>query len=171
MPFITLQSPTGPLTIFEEAGEIIVVEWGRASDSTETPLLLKAKQQLEEYFAGEREVFDLPLRPEGTDFQQAVWQKMLAIPYGEIKTYGDLAKSLGSHARAVGGACGRNPPRKLWSISLKATKESKFFLTMILSYNMKEARRVYRRAIKRGDLIRDHDEQLARHILRRASNM
>ena len=68
MPFITLQSPTGPLTIFGEAGEIIVVEWGRASDSTETPLLLKAKQQLEEYFAGEREVFDLPLRPEGTDF-------------------------------------------------------------------------------------------------------
>ena len=109
MPFITLQSPTGPLTIFEEEGEIIVVEWGRASDSTETPLLLKAKEQLEEYFAGERDVFDLPLRPEGTDFQQAVWQQMRAIPYGEIKTYGDLAKTLGSHARAVGGACGRNP--------------------------------------------------------------
>ncbi len=106
-----MQSPTGPLTLFEEAGKIIVVEWGRgdAAGSTETPLLQEAKNQLAEYFAGDRQVFDLPLNPEGTDFQQAVWQQMLAIPYGETKTYGDLATSLKSAARAVGGACGKNP--------------------------------------------------------------
>ncbi len=109
MDHLSLQSPTGPLTVFEEAGKIIVVEWGRAKGGSETPLLLEAKNQLTDYFAGDRQSFDLPLKPEGTEFQQAVWQQMLAIPYGETKTYGDLAQSLKSAARAVGGACGKNP--------------------------------------------------------------
>lgn len=102
-------SPTGPLTLFEETGEIIVVEWGQVKGGTTTPLLTEAKNQLSEYFARDRETFDLPLNPIGTDFQKAVWQQMLAIPYGETKTYGDLATTLNSAARAVGGACGKNP--------------------------------------------------------------
>ena len=102
-------SPTGPLTLFEETGEIIVVEWGQVKGGTTTPLLTEAKNQLSEYFARDRETFDLPLNPIGTDFQKAVWQQMLAIPYGETKTYGDLATTLNSAARAVGGACDKNP--------------------------------------------------------------
>ena len=102
-------SPTGPLTLFEETGEIIVVEWGQVKGGITTPLLTEAKNQLSEYFARDRETFDLPLNPIGTDFQKAVWQQMLAIPYGETKTYGDLATTLNSAARAVGGACDKNP--------------------------------------------------------------
>jgi len=108
MEYLSLQSPTGPLTVFEEADKIIVVEWGRADGGSKTPLLLEAKNQLADYFAGERQSFDLPLNPKGTEFQQAVWQQMLDIPYGETKTYGELATSLKSAARAVGGACGKN---------------------------------------------------------------
>jgi methylated-DNA-[protein]-cysteine S-methyltransferase len=109
MNFISMLSPTGPLTLFEETGKIIVVEWGQVKGGTTTPLLTEAKNQLSEYFARERETFDLPLNPIGTEFQKAVWQQMLAIPYGETKTYGDLATTLDSAARAVGGACGKNP--------------------------------------------------------------
>ena len=108
-----MQSPTGPLTLFEEAGKIIAVEWGQGKFKTdggsETLVLREAKNQLAEYFAGERQNFELPLNPEGTDFQQAVWQQMLEIPFGETRTYGDLAQVLHSAARAVGGACGKNP--------------------------------------------------------------
>ena len=109
MNYLSMQSPTGPLTLFEEDGKIIVVTWGRTGGGTETPLLLEAKNQMAEYFTGERQSFDLPLNAQGTDFQQAVWRQMLAIPYGETKTYGDLAKALKSAARAIGGACGNNP--------------------------------------------------------------
>lgn len=109
MNYLSLLSPTGPLTLFEEAGKIIVVEWGRATGGTKSSLLLEAKNQLSQYFAGTRQSFDLPLNPAGSDFQKAVWQQMQKIPYGETKTYGDLAKNLKTAPRAVGGACGKNP--------------------------------------------------------------
>ncbi len=109
MNYLSMMSPTGPLTLFEEAGEIIVVEWGRVKGGSTTPVLDNAKKQLAEYFSRKRQVFDLPLNPIGTDFQRAVWQQMLKIPYGETKTYGELATTLNSAARAVGGACGKNP--------------------------------------------------------------
>jgi methylated-DNA-[protein]-cysteine S-methyltransferase len=68
-------------------------------------------EQLGEYFAGERTAFDLPLRAEGNELQRAVWRLMAAIPYGETRSYGHLARALGdrSLAQAVGTACGRNP--------------------------------------------------------------
>lgn len=77
----------------------------------ETPLLAEAEQQLNEYFAGLRTQFDLPLRAKGTAFQKAVWAELLKIPYGETRTYGQLAAALGrpNAGRAVGGACHRNP--------------------------------------------------------------
>jgi len=67
--------------------------------------------QLETYFAGERRGFDLPLAPEGTPFQREVWSALLAIPYGETVSYGELARRLGrsNASRAVGAANGRNP--------------------------------------------------------------
>jgi methylated-DNA-[protein]-cysteine S-methyltransferase len=81
----------------------------RADDN---PLLLEAVRQLTEYFAGERSEFDLPLRPEGTAFQQRVWEQLQMIPFGEVTSYGEIARRLGmtGHgSRAVGLANGRNP--------------------------------------------------------------
>ena len=77
----------------------------------ESPLLRRAAKQLEEYFAGERRVFDLPLAATGTAFQEAVWAALAAIPFGETRSYGDLARDLGRPraVRAVGAANGRNP--------------------------------------------------------------
>ena len=77
----------------------------------ETPLLQEAEEQLNEYFAGARREFDLPLAPKGTPFQKAVWAEMCRIPYGETRTYGQLAAAIGrpKAARAVGGACHSNP--------------------------------------------------------------
>ncbi len=78
---------------------------------TTTPLISRAARQLEEYFAGIRTDFDLPLRASGTPFQQRVWDALLTIPYGETRTYGDIARICGypNASRAVGGACNRNP--------------------------------------------------------------
>ncbi|NQV56685.1 MAG: methylated-DNA--[protein]-cysteine S-methyltransferase [Rhodospirillales bacterium] len=109
MPHLSLLSPTGPLTVFEDAGALVAVEWGRADKGAETPLLVEARRQLNQYFDRERQVFDLPLAPQGTEFQRAVWAEMSKIPYGAMATYGELAKTLHSAARAVGGACGKNP--------------------------------------------------------------
>jgi methylated-DNA-[protein]-cysteine S-methyltransferase len=71
----------------------------------------RCKQQLLEYFKGDRKVFDLALDPKGTDFQQLVWRCLSKIPFGEIYTYLDIAKMLGKPkgSQAVGGANGRNP--------------------------------------------------------------
>nr|WP_270006395.1 methylated-DNA--[protein]-cysteine S-methyltransferase [Solirubrobacter deserti] len=67
------------------------------------------REQLDEYFAGTRTGFDLPLAPKGTAFEQAVWQRLTQIPFGETTTYGEIARELGSVPRAVGRANGRNP--------------------------------------------------------------
>ncbi|MCL2526026.1 MAG: methylated-DNA--[protein]-cysteine S-methyltransferase [Coriobacteriia bacterium] len=77
----------------------------------QTPLLDEAARQLDEYFAGTRNSFDLPLAPAGTDFQQAVWQALCTIPYGKTCSYGDIAARIGKPkaSRAVGGANNRNP--------------------------------------------------------------
>lgn len=74
-------------------------------------VLRDTRRQLEEYFAGSRRVFDLPLSPQGTDFQRTVWTTLAAIPYGETWSYRDLAQRLGkpTATRAVGAANGRNP--------------------------------------------------------------
>ena len=74
-------------------------------------MLLQAAEQLTEYFAGDRKCFDLPLQPEGTLFQRQVWQALAEIPYGETRSYRDIAARIGrpKAVRAVGGANGRNP--------------------------------------------------------------
>lgn len=75
------------------------------------PLIDEAQRQLDQFFAGKRRVFDLPLAPRGTPFQLTVWNALRAIPFGETWTYGDLARHIGqsSAVRAVGAANGRNP--------------------------------------------------------------
>lgn len=107
-------TPLGPMTLYEEDGAITALTWGEdrgSSDSgaASSPLLAQAASQLEEYFAGTRKDFDLPLAPRGTDFQKQVYRAMLEIPYGETRSYGEIAKALDGCARAVGSACGSNP--------------------------------------------------------------
>jgi methylated-DNA-[protein]-cysteine S-methyltransferase len=109
MPQLAFNSPIGPLALFEADGAIVAVDWGFLPENDETPLLLKARDQLEEYFEGKRTSFDLPLAPHGTAFQQKVWAALSRIPFGQTRSYGELAQELGTAARALGGACGRNP--------------------------------------------------------------
>jgi methylated-DNA-[protein]-cysteine S-methyltransferase len=75
------------------------------------PIIVAAERQLGEYFEGDRTIFDVPLDLQGTDFQKRVWAQLLEIPYGETRSYGDLARTLGDPkmAQAVGAANGNNP--------------------------------------------------------------
>jgi methylated-DNA-[protein]-cysteine S-methyltransferase len=107
MPRLTVASPLGPIEIVEADGAVVELGWGEGG-ADETPVLLEARRQLSEYFAGARTVFDLPLAPDGTPFERKVWDRLLAIPYGETRLYGDIAREIGGIARAVGGACGAN---------------------------------------------------------------
>lgn len=109
MPQLSFQSPIGALTLTEEGGFIISLDWGWGCQQEATPLLEAACAQVEEYFDGRRRVFDLPLAPPGTAFQQRVWQALCGIPFGETRRYGELAGALDTAPRALGGACGRNP--------------------------------------------------------------
>jgi methylated-DNA-[protein]-cysteine S-methyltransferase len=109
MTYACLNSPVGSLTLFEDAGALVAVEWGRAPDPVSTPLLETALEQLRAFFNGRLRNFELPTNPAGTPFQRSVWRLMEAIPLGETRTYGDLARDLGTSPRPVGGACGRNP--------------------------------------------------------------
>ncbi|MBX9635101.1 MAG: methylated-DNA--[protein]-cysteine S-methyltransferase [Magnetospirillum sp.] len=111
MSTLSYNSPVGPLTLFEDDGHIVAVEWGWPPDSTEplSPLLERARDQLEAYFEGRLKEFDLPLAPTGTAFQMKVWQALSRIPFGTTRSYAELAAELGTAPRALGGACGRNP--------------------------------------------------------------
>jgi len=109
---IAMNSPIGPLTIAEKDGKITHVLFGEPEAAGErTPLLEQAERQLAEYFAGERREFDLPLNPQGTAFQKEVWKALQEIPYGETRSYGEIACAVGREKafRAVGMANHNNP--------------------------------------------------------------
>jgi methylated-DNA-[protein]-cysteine S-methyltransferase len=107
-----VDTPIGTLWLSrDERGLSSVGFDGPAGADSGDPLLADAAAQLDAYFAGELERFDLPLSPGGTDFQRRVWSAVAAIPYGTTTTYSALAASIGrpSACRAVGAANGRNP--------------------------------------------------------------
>ena len=105
-----LESPVGRIRVIEDGGAITVVEWtDDPASPPATDVLRDAAAQLAEYFAGTRTEFSLPLEPEGTEHQKKVWAAMCEIPSGAVRSYGDLAAEIGSSARAVGTACGKNP--------------------------------------------------------------
>lgn len=116
-----IDSPVGQLGLVATATSLVAVLWpeerdGRVSFDVEpaagsNDVLVDTEQQLGEYFAGERRMFDIPLELRGTEFQQQVWQALAAIPYGETSTYGKQAAEIGRPRaiRAVGSANGRNP--------------------------------------------------------------
>ena len=109
MPQLSLHTPVGDLTLSEEDGAIVAVDWGWGRDQTETPLLSAARDQLQAYFDGERLEFDLKLAPVGTAYRQRVWDALCRIPAGATRTYGEIARAAGGSARSVGGANGSNP--------------------------------------------------------------
>ena len=109
VPQLSLHTPIGDITLSEESGSIVALDWGWGRDQTETPLLRRACEQLHAYFDGVRHSFDLPLAPEGTDYRRRVWEALRAIPPGETRTYQDIARLAGGSARSVGGANGANP--------------------------------------------------------------
>jgi methylated-DNA-[protein]-cysteine S-methyltransferase len=109
MPQLSLHTPLGEVTISEDGGAIVALDWGRGRDQEATPLLREACDQLQDYFDGKCMSFDLPLAPEGSDFQKRVWAALCAIPPGETRSYADIARTIGSAPRAVGGANGANP--------------------------------------------------------------
>jgi methylated-DNA-[protein]-cysteine S-methyltransferase len=109
MPSLSIPSPVGQLTIDEEDDAIVAIRWADEPASNGSPLLTEAARQLDAYFAGQLSHFDLPLAPAGSSFEARVWSAMQLIPYGETRSYGDLASAIGSAPRPVGRACGRNP--------------------------------------------------------------
>jgi len=110
MKTCSVSSPVGPLTIWATDGQIARLDWRRRPDSKALPPeLVAARDQLAEYFAGRRRAFDLPLAPRGSAFQQDFYAALCAIPFGQTRTYGDLAGDLGVSAQAIGQACGANP--------------------------------------------------------------
>lgn len=116
-----IESAVGKLKLVASSNALVAVLWERerpnrvkldtARLDPQQPILLETERQLKEYFSGERIQFDLPLQPDGSEFQKKVWQALRAIPFGETRSYLDLAKTVGSSraARAVGAANGRNP--------------------------------------------------------------
>ncbi|MBD5160757.1 MAG: methylated-DNA--[protein]-cysteine S-methyltransferase [Oscillibacter sp.] len=109
-----ISSPVGPLTLTASEDALTGIAFGGAGDGGDAPssaLLTQTARELEEYFAGKRRTFTVPLAPAGTDFQRKVWAALRDIPYGETVSYGDLARRIGKPgaAIAVGQANSRNP--------------------------------------------------------------
>lgn len=117
----TMNSPVGTLTLVGSDQGLAAVLWqdddpsriapDAKAEDTQHPVLRQAQQQLEEYFCGKRRAFTVKLDPTGTQFQNKVWDALRTIPFGETRSYGQIADQIGSRkaVRAVGAANGRNP--------------------------------------------------------------
>lgn len=106
MTSLSLPSPFGPITVTENDGRIVALSWS-GGHGDRSPVLDRAAEQLGDYFAGKRRDFDLPLAF-GTGFRGAFLRALTGIPFGQTRTYGDLARQLGVSAQAIGQACGSN---------------------------------------------------------------
>jgi methylated-DNA-[protein]-cysteine S-methyltransferase len=116
-----IHSPVGRLEIVAGADGLAAILWerddpkrvrlGEKSEAPNHPVLLETERQLGEYFAGERTVFTITLDMAGTEFQKTVWNALLTIPFGETRTYAEIARQIGNPKayRAMGAANGRNP--------------------------------------------------------------
>lgn len=105
-------SPIGTIQIGHENGSVVSVSCANSSCMhTPSPVSDLANMQLQEYFLRKRRSFDFPMKPSGTPFQLSVWAQLRLIPYGETRTYGEIAAAIGKPgaARAVGQAANRNP--------------------------------------------------------------
>lgn len=119
--YTTMESPVGRLTLVASDEGLAAILWERESprrvplrldgEDPEHPVLMETARQLREYFAGERRTFHLALDPAGTPFQRSVWDALRTIPFGETRSYQQIAAQIGrpTAVRAVGAANGRNP--------------------------------------------------------------
>lgn len=119
--FKLMPSPVGELTLVARNGKLSAILWeveranrvrlGELVEANDSPILLETQRQLTEYFAGSRNRFELELDFAGTDFQKQVWRALLTIPFGETRSYSQIAQQIGNPkaVRAVGAANGRNP--------------------------------------------------------------
>ncbi|MGF6096905.1 methylated-DNA--[protein]-cysteine S-methyltransferase [Pseudomonas sp. 18175] len=119
--YTLMPSPVGQLTLVARNGKLAAILWeveranrvrlGELFEANDSPVLLEAERQLTEYFAGTRNHFELELDFDGTDFQKQVWHALLTIPFGETRSYSQIAQQIGNPkaVRAVGAANGRNP--------------------------------------------------------------
>lgn len=107
----TFESPIGRINLCADDEALLRLGFGDGGKNKPNEIILAAVQQLNEYFEGNRKLFDLPLKPEGTDFQRRVWAALQDIPYGQTRTYGDIAAAIENPkaCRAVGMANNRNP--------------------------------------------------------------
>jgi methylated-DNA-[protein]-cysteine S-methyltransferase len=108
------ESPIGVVEVTESGAQIhsiLFLDSNQEKESEQSPVLNNCIQQLDEYFKHQRQMFDLPLAPQGTSFQKQVWEKLLEIPYGRTSSYLEIAKRIGNpkSIRAVGSANGKNP--------------------------------------------------------------
>ena len=106
---ICQSSPVGSLGAHATDGAITELLWGQAGTLTTGPLHSQVSAEMAAYFAGSQAGFQTPVAPRGSAFQQEFYAALCAIPYGETRTYGDLADQLGVSAQAIGQACGANP--------------------------------------------------------------
>lgn len=104
-----LDTPLGPFWVEVADGAVVASGWGRAPDPPGDPVLLLALEELRGYFDGRTERFTVPIRPQAEGLSARVLEALRAIPHGETRTYGDLARDLGAPAQAIGQACGTNP--------------------------------------------------------------
>ena len=121
LAFMEMASPVGQLKLVATETALVAVLWENENpnrvrlaeliENVQHPILLETQKQLNEYFEGQRQVFDLPLDFEGTEFQQKVWQALLTIPFGETRSYKQIAEQIGNvkAVRAVGAGNGKNP--------------------------------------------------------------
>ncbi|WP_151837617.1 methylated-DNA--[protein]-cysteine S-methyltransferase [Acinetobacter ursingii] len=121
LSYCYMASPVGQLKLVANEQALVAILWDNENpkrvrlaeliEDVSHPILLNTQQQLIEYFSGQRKVFDIPIDFEGTDFQKKVWSALLTIPYGEIRSYKQIAQQLGNEkaVRAVGAANGKNP--------------------------------------------------------------
>ncbi|HCO06841.1 MAG TPA: methylated-DNA--[protein]-cysteine S-methyltransferase [Acinetobacter ursingii] len=121
LSYCYMASPVGQLRLVANEQALVAILWDNENpkrvrlaeliEDVSHPILLNTQQQLIEYFSGQRKVFDIPLDFEGTDFQKKVWSALLTIPYGETRSYKQIAQQLGNEkaVRAVGAANGKNP--------------------------------------------------------------
>jgi len=111
---LTIDSPIGPIVVDVADNAVVAIHLlgnrkAPVSRSSDHPLLRVAASQIEDYFLARRQAFDLPIMLHGTPFRRRTWQALARIPFGQTRSYGDIASEIGSAARAVGGACGANP--------------------------------------------------------------
>ncbi len=121
LSYTMMPSPVGALKLVASDQGLAAILWeydktnrvrlANLTESQDHPILLDTKQQLSDYFAGKRQSFSVPLDFKGTDFQRSVWQALCAIPFGETRSYSQIAQTIGNPkaVRAVGAANGRNP--------------------------------------------------------------